>query len=127
MGLQPSSALGRAARSVAGAPDFHRVSYVAVAALWTSALGLAACTEPAQDDDAPRGSERQSSQGGNNSMGANEPNVRRYPRPPANSNLVWQRVPPSGRMVDLETGDFVTVQRTDREYEQFILHLRDKN
>jgi hypothetical protein len=28
-------------------------------------------------------------------------------------------------MVDVETGDYVSVQGADREYQKFILHLRD--
>jgi hypothetical protein len=60
-------------------------------------------------------------------MHANETNVQRYPRPPANGNIVWQRVPPSGRMVDLDTGDYVTPQTTDIEHRRSILHLHDKN
>src|SRR5688500_17191821 len=99
----------------------------AVAALWSAALGLAGCAEQEQNGDTPQGPQRQSSEGEKGAMGANETIGQRYPRPPANSNMVWQRVPPSGRMVDLETGDFVTVQSADREYEQFVLHLRDKN
>ncbi len=60
-------------------------------------------------------------------MSATEEGARRYPRPPANDRFVWQRVAPSGRMVDLETGDSVSVHGADREHRMFILYLRDKS